>query len=71
MFYRGAWCPLCAAQTKELVDQYQQLQAMGARVALISPQPHKNTIQMAQHFDVAFEFFTGEGNLAAQALDNE
>ncbi len=68
IFYRGNWCPLCMAQIKEIAGQYQQLQNMGVRVALISPQPHKFTIGLAKKFDVAFDFLTDEDNRAARAL---
>ena len=68
IFYRGNWCPLCMAQVKEIAGQYQQLQELGARVALISPQPHRFTIGLAKKFDVAFEFLTDEGNRAARTL---
>ena len=68
MFYRGAWCPLCMAQIKELVEQYKELQAMGVRVALVAPQPHQNTIGLAKKFGVEFDFLTDEGNQAARIL---
>lgn len=68
IFYRGNWCPLCMAQIKEVAGQYQQLDALGARVALISPQPHGFTVGLAKRFDVAFDFLTDEHNRAAQTL---
>lgn len=68
IFYRGNWCPLCMAQIKELAADYQQLQAMGVRVALVSPQPHKFTVGLAKKFDVQFDFLSDEGNRAARAL---
>ena len=68
IFYRGNWCPLCMAQVKEIAGQYQQLQELGARVALISPQPHKFTIGLAKKFDVEFDFLTDEGNRVARTL---
>ena len=68
IFYRGNWCPLCMAQIKELVAQYKDLQSLGVRIALISPQPHKNTIALAKRFDAPFDFLSDEGNRAAQAL---
>ncbi|MFZ9052824.1 MAG: peroxiredoxin-like family protein [Woeseiaceae bacterium] len=68
IFYRGNWCPLCMAQIKELVAQYHQLQALGVRVALISPQPHEFTVGLAKKFDVAFHFLTDENNQAARVL---
>jgi peroxiredoxin len=68
IFYRGNWCPLCMAQIKELVAQYKELQSLGVRIVLISPQPHNNTIALAKKFDAPFDFLTDEGNRAAQAL---
>ena len=68
IFYRGNWCPLCMAQIKELAEEYQQLQALGVRVALISPQPHKFTVSLARKFDVSFDFLTDENNRAARTL---
>lgn len=68
IFYRGNWCPLCMAQVKELAAHYRDIAALGARVALISPQPHANTVALARQFDVSFDFFIDEGNAAARAL---
>jgi len=68
IFFRGNWCPLCVAQVKELVSRYQELDAMGVRVALISPQPHANTEALARKFAVPFDFLTDQGNKAARAL---
>lgn len=68
IFYRGNWCLLCMAQIKEVAAQYRQLEALGARVALISPQPHEVTVGLAKKFDVAFDFLTDEHNRAAQTL---
>ncbi len=68
IFYRGNWCPLCMAQIKEVAAQYRQIEQLGARVALVSPQPHAFTRNLAKKFEVAFEFFTDEGNRAARKL---
>jgi len=68
IFYRGNWCPLCMAQIKEVAAQYQKLEELGVRIALISPQPHRFTVGLAKKFDVAFDFLTDEGNRAAQTL---
>lgn len=68
IFYRGNWCPLCMAQIKEVAAKYRELSAYGVKVALISPQPEKNTQALANKFDVPFMFLTDVGNRAAQAL---
>ena len=68
IFYRGNWCPLCMAQVKEIAAQYQQLEELGVRVALVSPQPHRYTRGLARKFDVNFDFLTDKGNQAARKL---
>ena len=68
IFYRGNWCPLCVAQIKELVAQYKDISELGVKVALISPQPHKNTIAISKKFGVKFDFLTDQGSVAAKAL---
>jgi len=68
IFYRGNWCPLCMAQIKELAGEYQEIQELGVRVALVSPQPHKFTMSLASKFNVPFYFLTDEGNRAARTL---
>jgi peroxiredoxin len=71
IFYRGNWCPFCTAQIKELVARFQELDALGVRVALISPQPYRKNAQLAGKFGVNFEFLTDEGNAAARILQIE
>lgn len=68
MFYRGNWCPLCMAQIKELSSRYNELMEQGVRIALVSPQPHTNTAELAKKFGVKFEFFVDEGNRVARKL---
>jgi peroxiredoxin len=68
IFFRGNWCPLCMAQIKELAGRYRDIEALGVRVALISPQPHANTVGLAKKFGVTFDFLTDVGNAAARAL---
>lgn len=68
IFYRGNWCPLCMAQLKELVARYKDITALGVRVAMISPQPHSNTVALSKKHGVSFDFLTDEGNAAARAL---
>jgi peroxiredoxin len=70
-FFRGNWCPLCMAQIKEVAARYRDIGDTGARVILISPQPHAHTIELARRFNVPFEFLTDAGNQVARALDIE
>ena len=68
VFYRGNWCPFCMAQVKELATRYRELDALGVRVALISPQPYAKNTQLAEKLGVNFEFLTDEDNIAARIL---
>ena len=68
IFYRGNWCPLCMAQIKEVAKQYQEIAAKGVEVALISPQPHTYTQQLANKFNVPYRFFVDVDNKAARQL---
>lgn len=70
-FYRGNWCPLCMAQVKEVAARYREIAETGARVLMVSPQPHENTAALAKRFDVPFDFLTDDGNRVARALDIE
>ena len=68
LFYRGNWCPLCMAQIREIADQYKDLEARGAKVALVSPQSHENTRELAARFDVPFRFLVDPGGRVARQL---
>ncbi|WP_340076772.1 peroxiredoxin family protein [Leptobacterium sp. I13] len=68
LFYRGNWCPLCMAQIKEIARQYKELEKRGAKVVLISPQPHKFTKSLAKKYDVNFDFLVDVNNTVAKQL---
>jgi peroxiredoxin len=68
IFHRGNWCPLCMGQIREITGEYRELDKLGARVALVSPQPHTYTRALARKFDVSFDFLTDEDNRAAAVL---
>jgi len=68
MFYRGNWCPLCMAQVKEISAHYKRLAEFGVKVALVSPQSHQQTSDLAAHFDVQFDFLEDKDNAAARML---
>lgn len=69
MFYRGNWCPLCMAQIREVAQQYQELNQRGVKVALVSPQPHGHTRQLAEKMKVPFQFLVDVKNQVARQLD--
>lgn len=68
MFYRGNWCPLCMAQIKEFADRYQDLDAMGIKVVLVSPQPDEQTRRLAERYEVPFRFLVDKDNELASSL---
>ncbi|MBB3047389.1 peroxiredoxin [Litorivivens lipolytica] len=69
LFYRGNWCPLCVAQVRELAERYRELAERGVDVALVSPQPHKQTRELAAKFDVPLQFFVDRDGRAARKLN--
>lgn len=71
MFIRGNWCPLCMAQVKEIAAQYQELQARGVEVFLISRQKEENTEALAKRFDVPLRFCVDPDGRIAQMLGIE
>ncbi|PNE02547.1 hypothetical protein A15D_01795 [Alcanivorax sp. MD8A] len=68
LFFRGNWCPLCLAQIREVAAAYQSLQEKGVRVALISPQSHAQSAELAKQFSVNFDYLRDDDNAAARAL---
>ncbi len=56
LFYRGNWCPLCMAQINELASAYSELDRLGAKVFLISPQPPYKSQKLARKHKVNFNF---------------
>jgi peroxiredoxin len=68
LFYRGNWCPLCMAQIQEIANQYKEIEAKGAQVVFISPQPHKQTETLAKKFDLGFHYLQDTDNQVAKKL---
>ena len=68
LFYRGNWCPLCMAQIKEIAARYEELDAMGIKVVMVSPQPDEQSRKLAATYDVPFRFLVDKDNELAQSL---
>jgi peroxiredoxin len=68
LFYRGNWCPLCMAQIGELVDRYQQMEELGIKVHLISPQSDSHSKALAEKHGVPFHFLVDKDNKVAESL---
>jgi peroxiredoxin len=68
IFYRGNWCPLCSAQIAEWAARYREIEALGAQVICISPQPQVESAALAARFDVPMRFMLDRDGRAAAAL---
>jgi peroxiredoxin len=68
LFFRGNWCPLCMAQIREIADKYQEMDAMGIKVVLVSPQSGDYSRELAARYDVPFIILVDEGNELAESL---
>jgi peroxiredoxin len=68
LFYRGNWCPFCMAQIREIVSRYQEMDDLGIKVLLISPQPDVHTKHLAGMHDVPFHFLIDAENQLAESL---
>ncbi|MBX2877220.1 MAG: peroxiredoxin family protein [Saprospiraceae bacterium] len=62
LFFRGNWCPLCMAQIKEVAAEYQELETLGVKTYLISPQPPSHSISLAKKHQVNFNYLVDKGN---------
>ncbi len=69
LFYRGNWCPFCMAQVKGIAEQYRELERLGVRVALISPQRAADSEDLSRRFDAPMDFYVDTEGAAARALD--
>lgn len=67
MFYRGNWCPFCMAQIREIVSRYREMNDMGIKVALVSPQSDDHTKHLAGMHDVPFHFLIDVENRLAES----
>ena len=68
LFHRGNWCPFCMAQVRELVAGYRELERLGVKILVVSPQTAEHNRQLARRFDAPVDFLTDPGNQAANAL---
>lgn len=68
MFYRGNWCPLCMAQIREMAARYRDLDELGVRTILVSPQPAELTRKLQAQYDAPFTYLVDEGNAIAESL---
>ena len=68
LFVRGGWCPFCSSQVKDLTSYYKEINALGARLILVTPEPLETTRRVADIFEVDFDFWLDRNLSAARAL---
>lgn len=71
VFHRGNWCPFCMGQIDELARRYQDLDELGVKASMISPQPMRKTSALSSRHNLDIDFMVDEGNAAARALGIE
>ena len=71
LFIRANWCPLCVAQVKELVGQYQQLKSLHCDVYIVSSQSEKDSEKLAKKMNAPIYFAVDKDNKAAKILGIE
>lgn len=68
LFFSGNDCPFCRGQVQEIVERHAEIEALGVRLALASPQPAEKTRQLATEAGLTAPFHVDRGNAAARAL---
>ncbi len=68
IFIRGNWCPFCMGQVEEMAASWQDVEAAGARVLIISSQPLRYLQDLAKRFQVPMQFLQDPENRAARQL---
>jgi peroxiredoxin len=54
------------AQIKEIANRYQELDALGIKVVLVSPQPDESSRKLAESYEVPFHFLIDSDNKIAE-----
>ena len=65
-FYRGAWCPYCNLQLKQLQDILPQIHTKGAQLLAISPQTPDQSLDMKEKNKLAFEVLSDVAAVVAR-----
>lgn len=68
LFFNGNDCPFCVGQVREIAERHAEIEALGVRLALISPQPAEATRELATEAGLSGPFHVDRGNAAARAL---
>jgi peroxiredoxin len=67
-FYRGSWCPYCAAHLKALESINEQTLNCGGSMVAISPQTSSHNLRFAKKNQLSFDLLFDDGNRYAKSL---
>jgi len=57
-FYRGAWCPICNLDLREIQQYADQFEGFNAKVLAISPQKPTDALSIIQKNELGFELLS-------------
>ena len=60
-FFRGNWCPICAAQLRKLDMQREKIEALGGQIVAISAQLPKDTAETQKRFSIEMPVLSDTG----------
>lgn len=61
-FYRGAWCPFCQEELRELQIYLPEFRKRNTSLVAISPQTPDNSLTMAQKIMLEYKILSDQGN---------
>ena len=61
IFYRGEWCPFCNLQLRTFQAHLDQIAALGAQLAAVSPQMPDHSLSTAEKNDLRFPVLSDVG----------
>ncbi len=65
-FYRGAWCPYCNLQLRQLQESLPEFQAKGAQLLAVSPMTPDQSLSLQEKSELGFEVLSDVGNQVAR-----
>lgn len=65
-FYRGGWCPYCNLELRALQQALPEIQATGANLVAIAPEPPDNSLSTREKNALSFQVLSDIGNAVAK-----
>lgn len=68
IFYRGGWCPYCAATLRAYAEALPRIEAAGGTLIAVTPERPSRAFETARSNDLRFEVAVDNGNRFAKSL---